>query len=243
MSYEITGLIIAHNEAHELPDCLKNWTEVCKELVVVDDQSIDATPEIARSFGAKVIETLMDEETGFAGLRNTGLEAIQTSHVLVFDADERPTRTLVQSIHETIAEGRDNTAYIVDRRNAAFGGWLDHGRFSPDWQTRLFSSDIRYSGLVHEAPQLPEGTEVLQLNGKIIHFTYASLKEYITKMRHYAEKQAVQSEPPSIKAVAFTPLYSLIKRRGYKDGWRGFAMALGDGWYEYMVRNHSQKLV
>ena len=238
MSFELTGLVIARDEALDLPDCLSSWGAVCDELVVVDNESRDETPEIARSFGAKVVEAYMEDETGFAGLRNTGLNAVETSHVLVFDADERPTPILLASIRDAVGAKREDTAYRFLRRNAAFGGWLDHGRFGEDWQTRLFTSDVRYTGIVHETPQLSDTVETLDLAGIAEHFTYSTLKEYKAKMRHYTEKQAQLQTKPSFGYMLGAPIYNLVVRQGYKDGWRGIALALGDGWRAHLVRKY-----
>jgi len=239
MSNEISGVIIAKNEERELRDCLAAWSHVCDALILVDDQSTDNTSNVARSIGAHVINASMDCR-GFSGLRNTGLEAVQTSHALVFDADERPSALLLRSIHKAAQTGMEGNAYSMLRRNAAFGGWLDHGRFRQDWTTRLFPRDTRYNGTVHEVPYMGESTSIIRLEGAIEHRTYADLDEYMRKMRDYAVKQSELHEPPSILHMMAIPFYNLLVRQGYKDGWRGLAMAIGDGWYNYLLRQYSR---
>ncbi|MDB5181865.1 MAG: glycosyltransferase [Candidatus Saccharibacteria bacterium] len=242
MSAELTGLVIAKDEAVDLPGCLQSLQRVCAEIVVIDNESTDATPEIAMSFGSRVVARAMSETDGFAGLRNAGLEEVRTSHVLVLDADELPTEHLISSISKVMEEGRTDVAYAVNRRNNAFGGYLDHGRFCGDQQTRLFSSDVRYTGIVHETPVLTEDIEVIELEGDLEHFTYNSLAEYIAKMRDYAEKQAqTLADPPSLKHMIGIPAYNAIVRQGYKDGWRGLAMAVGDGWHDHLLRKYHQR--
>lgn len=243
MSVEVSGLVIAKNEAIDLPDALTAWESVCDEMIVVNDSSTDSTREVALAHGARVIDTYMDETTGFAGLRNTGLAEVETSHVFVFDADERPTAGIVKSIKEAVSEKRDNAAYRILRRNNAFNGWLDHGRFSPDWQIRLFPSTVRYQGIVHEAPVISENMEIVDLDGLVEHFTYKSLSEYTSKMRDYALKQAEDRTLPPLKAVIGKGPFNLLIRDGYKDGWRGLVMAAGDVWYEFMIRRNAQKIL
>jgi glycosyltransferase involved in cell wall biosynthesis len=51
----VSVIIAARNEAHNLPRCLEALRDL-GEIYVIDSQSGDATPEIARSFGAKVVQ-------------------------------------------------------------------------------------------------------------------------------------------------------------------------------------------
>lgn len=243
MSAEISGLVIAKNEAEDLPNALAAWESLCDEIIVVNDSSTDSTREVAQAHGARVIDTCMDESTGFAGLRNIGLKEVETSHVLVFDADERPTIGIVKSIKNALSENRDDIAYRVLRRNNALNGWLDHGRFSSDWQIRLFPSSVRYQGIVHEIPDIGEDMEIVDLNGIVEHFTYRSIGEYTHKMRDYARKQAVDRTLPPLKTVLGIGPINLLYRDGYKDGWRGFMMAAGDVWYEYMIRRNAKRII
>ena len=246
MSGDITGLVIARNEADQLEACLQSWAPAYDELVVVDDRSVDQTRRIASTFGAKVISATRSTADGFAGLRNSGLEVaadMATPFVLVFDADERPSDEILDSIRNAATKSRQtraDTAYRLQRRNSAFGGWLDHGRFSPDWQLRLFGSDVRYQGIIHEVPKLRPETSVYDLEGKVLHYTYKDLETYTKKMLSYAKEQAKQQGPPSLKEVIRLPLRNLIMSGGYKDGWRGAVMAAGDGFHEYMLRRHSK---
>ena len=69
-----------------LPRCLSAAAPVVDEIVIVDTGSTDTTIEIARSFGAKVIER---EWTGsFAHARNASLQAATGDWLLYLDADE-----------------------------------------------------------------------------------------------------------------------------------------------------------
>lgn len=243
MSYEVTGLVIAKNEAQDLPKCLSVLTELCDTTLLIDNESTDETPAIAKSFGAFVITAAMSGEYGYSGLRNLGLESVQTSHVLILDADERPDVTLAVSLESVIARKNETAAYQFVRRNNVFGKWLDHGRFGYDVQTRLFPSDTRYDGIVHEAPQLDSSVEQVLLDGKLEHYTYETVREYIEKMRNYSAKEALQlTSPPSAFHMLAVPLHHLLVKEGYKDGWRGFVMAAGDGWYDHLIRVASKKI-
>jgi glycosyltransferase involved in cell wall biosynthesis len=51
----VSVIVAARNEEKNLPRCLEALRDV-GEVYVIDSESTDATPEIARSFGAKVVQ-------------------------------------------------------------------------------------------------------------------------------------------------------------------------------------------
>lgn len=79
--------MIVRDEERLLPACLASVQALADEIVVVDTGSIDATREIARSHGARVIDYAWQDD--FAAARNVSLAAAQSDWILVIDADER----------------------------------------------------------------------------------------------------------------------------------------------------------
>jgi tetratricopeptide (TPR) repeat protein len=78
--------MIVRNEAATLRRCLASVRGVAQEMVVADTGSTDATPEIAREFGAQVIAIPWEDD--FAAARNRALEPVRSGWVLSLDADE-----------------------------------------------------------------------------------------------------------------------------------------------------------
>lgn len=83
----LTLCMIARNEQELLPACLASVQGVVDEVVLVDTGSGDGTREIARSFGAVVVERAWDDD--FAAPRNEALRHATGDWVLQLDADER----------------------------------------------------------------------------------------------------------------------------------------------------------
>ena len=98
---------IALNEEVALPKCLSSVQGVVDEIVLLDTGSSDRTPEIARSFGAKVYDYKWCND--FSAARNEALKYVQGDWVLVLDADEVLVSEIVPSLKQAIA----NETYLL----------------------------------------------------------------------------------------------------------------------------------
>jgi tetratricopeptide (TPR) repeat protein len=79
--------MIVKNEEAMLGGCLASVRDVVDEIVVVDTGSSDRTAEIAREFGAVIVDFPWIGD--FAAARNAGLARVTGDWVLILDADER----------------------------------------------------------------------------------------------------------------------------------------------------------
>jgi glycosyltransferase involved in cell wall biosynthesis len=79
--------MIVKDEAETLPGCLESLRGVADEIVVYDTGSTDATREIARDAGCKVVEGFWDDD--FARARNDAAAHCSGDWVWKMDADER----------------------------------------------------------------------------------------------------------------------------------------------------------
>lgn len=81
-------------------DLVRHWTD---DLIVVDGRSRDRTPEIARSYGARVIQ---DGGKGKGDAIRTGLEAARYPITVFIDADGSHEPEEIPRLVMPIAEGR-----------------------------------------------------------------------------------------------------------------------------------------
>src|SRR5438552_14181805 len=94
----ISFIIPAYNEEHELSKTLAAIRTAASgaaqpyEIIVVDDASTDATPQIASGAGAKVIPI---NRRQIAAARNAGARAAQGEYLFFIDADTRISRAHV----------------------------------------------------------------------------------------------------------------------------------------------------
>ena len=84
MPGKLTATILTRNEAHNIGDCLDSLAQLADEVIVLDSGSTDATRDIARARGAKVIE---DDGPwpGFGPQKNRALDQATGAWVLSID--------------------------------------------------------------------------------------------------------------------------------------------------------------
>lgn len=82
----LSVVMIVKNEAGCLGECLESARAIADELVIGDTGSTDETQEIARAFGARVLDVPWRDD--FAWARNRVLEAATGDWLLHLDADE-----------------------------------------------------------------------------------------------------------------------------------------------------------
>jgi (heptosyl)LPS beta-1,4-glucosyltransferase len=81
----LSGVVITFNEADRIERCLRSMLAVCRDVTVVDSQSTDGTPELARRLGARVVD---QPWLGFGRQKNLAIEQATQPWVLLLDADE-----------------------------------------------------------------------------------------------------------------------------------------------------------
>src|SRR5881394_707320 len=94
----ISFIVPAYNEETELPSTLGAIRAATSglsqpvEIIVVDDASTDATPEIAEQAGARVVSI---HRRQIAAARNAGARTAQGEYLFFVDADTRINQTHV----------------------------------------------------------------------------------------------------------------------------------------------------
>lgn len=137
----VSAALIVRDEERFLARCLSSLRGVVDEVVVVDTGSTDGTPEIARSFGARVASHPWSGD--FADARNRSLDLVHGEWVLYVDADE----CLVagdRGTAERLLREADEVAFRVLLRPML--------KATPYREYRLWRNDprIRFEGVIHE---------------------------------------------------------------------------------------------
>jgi glycosyltransferase involved in cell wall biosynthesis len=148
--------MIVRDEEEMLPRSLAAAKDAVDEIIVVDTGSTDRTVEIAKSFGAKVIER---EWTGsFADARNASFDAATGDWVMFLDADEVLVADDAQRLREVLGRTWREAFYLVETN---FTGELGDGTAVTHNALRVFRNrpEYRFEGRIHEqiAHKLPSG--------------------------------------------------------------------------------------
>lgn len=228
-SSDVTAVIAAHDESANIEACVAS-VEWAREVIVVENDSLDDTVDRARSAGATVISPGF---TTIGAARNHAIARAKTGWIFVLDADERCTPELAEEIGQVVARPGSAQAYRVPRRNFFLGKEIRHGGWGSDKPIRLFKRELRYNAnLVHEHVDVGGG-EVGEVRGKILHYTYNSLSQYFEKFNRYSRWWAEQNFAKGRRGLAapvlFKPPARFISmyffRGGFRDGAHGLVLA------------------
>jgi glycosyltransferase involved in cell wall biosynthesis len=259
----ISILILTKNEENNLPSCLESvkWSD---DVHVLDSRSTDQTVDIAKSAGAHVWFRDFDS---FAGQQNWALRNIPFRYpwVFYFDADERVTPLLRDTMLFTVTNPGPHVAFRIQRRDFFMDTWLRHVQLSP-FYTRLFRPEkMSYERLGHPV-SVPDGA-VGQIQGYLDHYPFSKgMEEWITKHNFYSTQEAQQIVANrnagagfSLKKALFAkdfserrrnqkevfyriparPLFKFVMtyvgKRGFLDGRAGLTYSLLQAFYEYMI--------
>ncbi len=230
----ISACIITLNEEENIHAACESvsWAD---EIVVVDSESTDATTEIARACGARV---LLNKWPGFAKQKQFATEAAMHDWILSLDADERVSPELESSI--AVLRRRPETAwahgYRLARRTFYMGRWIRGGGWYPDFQLRLFNRRHGSWGdrLIHESFVMKSGSRIETLSGDLLHYTVRDAAHHQQMIEErYAPLGAQQmfhegQRTSSLQAAVAGPsafVRSYILKSGFRDGAAGLMIA------------------
>lgn len=195
----ISVIIPAKNEEANLPACLSS-VQRADEVFVVDSQSTDKSIEIAKTYGANVVQFNFNGR--WPKKKNWSLDNLpfRNEWILIVDCDERITPELWDEIAAAI-QNSENEGYYLNRRVFFMGKWIRHGGKYPDWNLRLFkhkngryenlgTEEIRNTGdnEVHEHVVLPG--KIGYLNNDMLHEDFRDLFHWLERHNRYSNWEA-----------------------------------------------------
>jgi glycosyltransferase involved in cell wall biosynthesis len=195
----VSVLIPAKNEEANLGACLESLKRA-DEVFVVDSQSSDRSLEIAKSYGANVVQFHFNGR--WPKKKNWSLENLIFRHewVLIVDCDERIPPELWEEIALAI-ENPNYDGYYLNRKVFFLGKWIRYGGKYPDWNLRLFkhkqgryenlnTEEIRNTGdnEVHEHVIL-EGS-VGYLKNDMLHIDFRDIYHWLERHNRYSNWEA-----------------------------------------------------
>jgi len=236
MNKKITALVSTYNESERIAQCLESlkWAD---EIVVVDTESIDGTPEIAKKYTRNVYSV---RRTGYA-CREEAMKYVSNDWLLIIDADELVPVKLMKRLRKIVEEDEADMFYIP-RRNYFCGkemlgaGW----GVEQDLQLRFgkkeffIAKDVAHEDFTHKHNARVK--IIPNLDESIIHLCYYDIEQFIEKTNKYTTFEAENIFDGKKKEIGFVKLLfqmlveetfkRLVIQKGYKDGLEGFTFSL-----------------
>jgi glycosyltransferase involved in cell wall biosynthesis len=235
---KISATIVTLNEERNIARAIESLRCV-DEIVVVDSGSTDRTRDVAARLGARVIE---EPWRGYAAQKNFAASVALHEWIFSLDADEALSEELEAEVLLLKQEGPRFDGYSMPRLAQYLGRWILHGGWYPDRKVRLYlRTKGEWTGShVHESVAMRGTTGELQ--GKLHHFTCASLSAHMRTVDRYttlaAEELVEQGRRISIARLLLDPPWTffrtLIIRRGFLDGIHGLVIAWMAALYTFL---------
>jgi glycosyltransferase involved in cell wall biosynthesis len=226
---KISATLITLNEAQNIARAIGSLS-MADEILVVDSGSTDATVEIARQAGARVIP---HDWEGFAAQKNFVAREANHDWILSLDADEELNADAQAAIREWKSQEPAAAGYRLARRAQYLGRWILHSGWYPDYKLRLFDRRRgEWTGAyVHESLRI--SGEVETLRGEILHYSYDSFEDHLRRIESYTDLAAREmfergrhaGFPARLFAPPWTFFQSYFLRLGILDGRQGYLIA------------------
>lgn len=243
---KITAVIKAKNEQNQIAKAIESALTIADQVLVIDDNSTDATASIAELLGARVMRGV--EHFGqIDKLDYQGFTQVSEGWILRMDADERMTPELCEvlknmSMREDVSGVKYARKYYMFGDFVHFGGWLRSdtlGFFRADkwdknWECNLHS----------QVPVFGRIETISSKQGCMIHLDYDRLETFIHRtLRGYAFVEATEKVNNGMRFNIFRLFMKPSKkfigrffvRAGFRDGSRGLVVAILLALYEVLI--------
>jgi (heptosyl)LPS beta-1,4-glucosyltransferase len=240
---KISVVINTLNSGDDISKAILSVKSLADEVVVVDMESSDGTPEIAKKLGAKVYSHKKEKYVEL--VRNFMVSKAAGDWILILDPDEEMPTKLSSKLKE-IVKKPEADYFRIPRKNIIFGKWIKHTNWWPDFQIRFFRKGmVSWNEVIHSVPMtqgkgidLPDKEDYA-----LVHDNYKSISQYLEKMLRYTDAQRDNllggGYVFSWKDLIKKPLNEFINRffesEGYKDGIHGLALSLLQSFSELVL--------
>lgn len=136
--------MIIKNEEKFIKDCLLSIYQVVSEIIIGDTGSIDHSTEIAKQYGAEIIQ--INWSNDFATARNQVLDRATQPYILVMDADERLSYSAIEELSKYVKSNTQDPGRVIIENKQ------DYNEINFGQVIRVFPNrgDYRFVGRIHE---------------------------------------------------------------------------------------------
>ena len=237
----VSALVIARNEEAQLGACLERL-RFADEIVVVLDRSTDRSAEIARGFGARVVEGGWEFE---GPRRNAGLDQCRCDWIVEIDADERVPPALAQEIRAAIGGGASDIFLVpmanhIGEHRVRYGWGAYNGVAA---KPILFRRGAKRWGAGRVHPRIEMTGRRGTLAATLDHYVDRDIADMFRRLNRYTDLAARDAldagENPALRDAVrrvFSRFWkSYIARKGHRDGAYGLALATFSALYPLLI--------
>jgi glycosyltransferase involved in cell wall biosynthesis len=237
----LSALVVARNEEKQLAECLESL-RFADEIVVVLDRTSDRSGEIARRFGARVVEGAWPLE---GERRSAAVAQCRGQWVIEVDADERATPALAAEIRQAIAAAGD-AYFLIPIANHVGGKLIRYGWGAYNgaaMRAALYRPGGKRWGKGRVHPPVSYTGEKRRLENALDHYVDRDLSDMFRRLNSYSDAAALDAIDrnqiprllPSLRRIFSRGWKSYVARRGYREGAYGIALALFSALYPIMT--------
>ena len=239
----ISTIIVAKNNPPYLLKSIDSVKKITNEIIIgnlgIDDELLK---KLKKNPLIKIIN--IDKIVPYVELIREEMKSYaKNDYILFLDPDEILPESLAITLNHLY---KQYDCISIPRKNIIFNKWIQHRRWWPDYQTRLFKkSSVIWQTKIHAQPILNgKGIKLDpdEINA-IIHYNYETISQYMEKMNRYAQSQAKEfiknGLELSLSKTLQESLSEFIGRfyssEGYKDGLHGLILAFLQMFYPLLV--------
>lgn len=236
----ISAVVLVKNQSLELEKCLSSLTW-CDEIIVVDDNSVDNSVEVAKKHEARVY--IRDLSGDFSSQRAFGLSKAKNEWVFFIDADEVVSPELANEIYQQISQFLSPVnGYYVIRKDVLWGKVMNFGDAGRTKLLRLARKNkATWSGNVHEKWIVVGETQTFK--NSLMHYPHTTVREFLSEINNYSTIRAKELHKNNIKSgffrCFFYPtgkfLHLYFYKLGFLDGVQGIISAIMMSFYTFLV--------
>jgi glycosyltransferase involved in cell wall biosynthesis len=233
----LSALVVVHNEADQLADCLDRLA-FADEIVVVLDRCSDGSREIAARYTDRLLEGAWEIE---GRRRNAGIAACKGDWLFEVDADERVSPALAEEIRGAIVDAAPGY-FLLPFDNYIGERLVRHG-WGASWgvsaTARLFSRGAKIWGDQRIHPTLILIGAQRWLTTPMAHYVDRDISDMIQRLDRYSTMRARDLRESgdlggllsNVRRLFSRFIKCYVMRRGYREGGYGFLIALFAGLY------------
>lgn len=193
MPQDLTIIILTKNESIHIGRAINNIKELAAQIIVVDSYSTDDTVEIAKSYGATVLQNkFINQAKQFQWAQDN--ITIKTKWVMRLDADEIIEPDLQLELkHKLSTLPEDVVGINLKRKHIFMGRWIRYGGRYPLVLLRIWRNGHgQIEDRWMDEHMMVWGGRTITLNGGFSDHNLNDLSFFTAKHNGYATREALE---------------------------------------------------